>query len=79
MKTHANAKPRQAIQPAAAANRDEDSTGGDDADDKDLPDLRNDRGDETAQKRDHEERFSSEQKREDDKRREAGDRRSKGK
>jgi hypothetical protein len=79
MKTHADAKPRQTSQPPAVVTRDEDSTGGDDADDNDLPNLRNDIVDEAAQKRDHEERFSGEQKREDDKKREADDRRNKGK
>jgi hypothetical protein len=76
MKTRSNAGPRQkagpktpakAIDPSVAENRDEDSTGGDDADDRNLPNLRNDEVDATAQKRDNEERFSIEQRREDDK------------
>jgi hypothetical protein len=54
---------------------DEDSTGGDDADNRDLPNLRNDKGDAAARKRDTEERFSVEQKREDDKKREENSRR----
>jgi alcohol dehydrogenase len=61
----------KSIDPNGSIGGDEDSTGGDDADDRDLPSLRNDEVDETARKRDKEERFSMEQRREDDKRREA--------
>jgi hypothetical protein len=51
---------------ARVLNADEDSTGGDDADDLNLPDLHNDKADRASKKRNAQERFSAEQKRAED-------------
>jgi hypothetical protein len=82
MKTPAIVKQGSKAEPKAPVrakrNLDGDATGGDDADDKDLPDLHNDEKDESSQKRDHEERFAKEQRRDSEKTRELGARRGSG-